>query len=97
MKSIILGPQAERGALRPELVEMDVPVPGRGELVVKMEACGLCGTDLEKMRGEYTASMPVLGHEAAGVISAVGDGVTAFRKGDRVFPHHHVPCYECYV
>ena len=97
MKSIILGPQAGRGALRPELVEMDVPVPGRGELVVKMEACGLCGTDLEKMRGEYTASMPVLGHEAAGVISDVGDGVTAFRRGDRVFPHHHVPCYECYV
>jgi L-iditol 2-dehydrogenase len=49
------------------------------------------------MRGEYTASMPVLGHEAAGVVSAVGDGVTTFREGDRVFPHHHVPCYDCYV
>jgi len=76
---------------------MEIPVPGRGELVVKMEACGLCGTDLEKMRGEYTASMPVLGHEAAGEISAVGEGVDSFKKGDRVFPHHHVPCYECYI
>lgn len=78
------------------LAEMEDPTPGRGELVVKMEACGLCGTDLEKMRGEYTASMPVLGHEAVGFVADVGEGVTDFKKGDRVFPHHHVPCYECY-
>ena len=97
MKSIVLKPGGGRGGFEPELVEMDVPAPGRGELVVRMEACGLCGTDLEKMRGEYTASMPVLGHEAAGVVSSVGDGVTAFEEGDRVFPHHHVPCYECFV
>ena len=97
LKSIILRSKDETGGLKPELADMEVPVPGRGELVVRMEACGLCGTDLEKMRGEYTASMPVLGHEAAGVISAVGDGVSSFRVGDRVFPHHHVPCYECYV
>ena len=96
MKSIVLQAQRGGGGPKVELAEMDVPVPGRGELVVKMEACGLCGTDLEKMRGEYTASMPILGHEAAGVISAVGDGVTSFKEGDRVFPHHHVPCYECY-
>ncbi len=75
---------------------LDAPTPGPGELVVDMKACGLCGTDIEKIRGEYTASMPVLGHEAAGVVSAVGEGVTGFRRGDRVFPHHHVPCYECY-
>ena len=62
-----------------------------------MEACGLCGTDLEKMRGEYTASMPILGHEAVGVGSAVGEGVEGFAEGDRVFPHHHVPCSECHV
>jgi len=97
LKSIVLRSQAGREGLKAELAEMEVPVPSRGELLVRMEACGLCGTDLEKMRGEYTASMPVLGHEAAGVISAVGEGVTSFREGDRVFPHHHVPCYECYV
>jgi len=97
LKSIVLKSQGGREGPKPELAQMEVPVPGRGELLVRMEACGLCGTDLEKMRGEYTASMPVLGHEAAGVVSAVGDGVTSFREGDRVFPHHHVPCYECYV
>ena len=62
-----------------------------------MKACGLCGTDLEKIKGEYTASTPVLGHEAVGVVSAVGDGVEGFGKGDRVFPHHHVPCYDCHL
>jgi len=97
LKSILLKSQGEGGKLRPELAELDVPSPGQGELVVKMEACGLCGTDLEKMRGEYTASMPLLGHEAVGVISAVGEGVTGFKEGDRVFPHHHVPCYGCYT
>jgi len=97
LKSIVLRSGAGKAGMRPGIEEMDVPSPGRGEIVVRMEACGLCGTDLEKMRGEYTASMPVLGHEAAGVISAVGDGVTSFRVGNRVFPHHHVPCYECYL
>ena len=97
MKSIVLRPQGEGGGLRPEITDVGVPFPGRGELIVKMEACGLCGTDLEKMRGEYTASMPLIGHEAAGVVSAVGEEVPDFRVGDRVFPHHHVPCYECYT
>jgi len=84
-----------RGRPKVEVVEMDLPVAGPGEMVVAMKACGLCGTDLEKIRGEYTASMPVIGHEAVGTVSALGDEVEGFRVGDRVFPHHHVPCYEC--
>jgi L-iditol 2-dehydrogenase len=79
------------------LVETGVPTPGPGELVVEMQASGLCGTDLEKIRGEYTASKPVIGHEAVGTVSAVGDEVASFRVGDRVFPHHHVPDYSCYL
>ena len=96
MKSIVLRASTAGEGLVPELVEMETPTPGSGEIVVKMEASGLCGTDLEKMRGEYTASMPQVGHEAAGVISAVGRGVAGLREGDRVFPHHHVPCHECF-
>jgi L-iditol 2-dehydrogenase len=75
----------------------DVPVPeaGPGEVVVGMRACGLCGSDLEKIRGSYTAAPPVIGHEAVGVVTDVGDGVEGLRKGARVFPHHHVPCGRC--
>ena len=97
MKSVVLVQSPDGGKSRASLADMEVPAPGRGELLVKMEACGLCGTDLEKMRGEYTASMPVLGHEAVGFVAGVGEEVTDFKKGDRVFPHHHVPCYECYL
>ena len=97
MKAVILKPRSGEHGLKPTIVETAVPVPGPGEIVVKMAACGLCGTDLEKMRGEYTASMPVIGHEAVGTIAAMGEGVTGLRVGDRVFPHHHVPDYTCYL
>ena len=97
LKSILLASDPGGRVLRAELREQEVPTPGPGELVVDMEACGLCGTDLEKIRGEYTASLPVIGHEAVGTVSAVGEGVVGFAEGDRVFPHHHVPCYECYI
>ena len=96
MKSVVLAGGRD-GRLVPSLQDVRAPVPGPGELVVSMKACGLCGTDLEKMKGEYVASAPVVGHEAVGVVSAVGEGVTGFGKGDRVFPHHHVPCYECHI
>jgi L-iditol 2-dehydrogenase len=96
VQSIVLVQNRNGGGSKVHLAQMEDLSPGPGELVVKMEACGLCGTDLEKMRGEYIASMPVLGHEATGVVAAVGQDVSGFKKGDRVFPHHHVPCYECY-
>ena len=94
MKSAVLSKDA-RGKLTVQVVDVDRPAPGPGEIVVEMKACGLCGTDLEKIKGEYTASMPVIGHEAVGTVSALGTGVDGFDIGDRVFPHHHVPCYEC--
>jgi L-iditol 2-dehydrogenase len=97
MKSAVLVSDPGGRGFRVELTDGAAPAPGPGELVVEMKACGLCGTDLEKIRGEYTASLPVIGHEAVGIVSAVGDGVTDFAPGDRVFPHHHVPCHECYL
>ena len=94
MKAVLL--RRSEKAFRAVLEEVPVPEIGPGEMLVEMKACGLCGTDLEKIKGEYTASAPVVGHEAVGLASVVGEGVLGFSKGDRVFPHHHVPCGECY-
>ncbi|BCU66978.1 alcohol dehydrogenase [Sulfolobales archaeon HS-7] len=76
------------------LLDTEVPKIGNNELLIQMKACGLCGTDLEKMSGEYTASLPILGHEPAGVVAE--SKTELFEPGDRVFVHHHVPDYTCY-
>jgi L-iditol 2-dehydrogenase len=68
--------------------------PGPGEVVVSLAACGICGSDLEKVRGNYRATQ-VIGHEPVGQVAAVGEGVTSIAVGSRVFAHHHVPCYAC--
>lgn len=91
MKAVVL---RQSGGM--EVIEMERPRAGPGELIVRMEACGLCGTDVEKIEGGYKASKPVIGHEVAGVVVEVGEGVESFRVGDPVIPHHHVPCYSCY-
>lgn len=76
----------------------DVPVPeiGNGDILVKMRACGLCGSDLEKVYGHYGVVSMRLGHEPAGEIIAGGKNVKDLKVGDRVFVHHHVPCYSCH-
>jgi L-iditol 2-dehydrogenase len=96
VKSIVLAPRKDGRGFAPRLVESEEPTSGSGGLVVSMKACGLCGTDIEKIRGEYTASKPVIGHEAVGVVKDA-DRAPGFREGDRVFPHHHVPDYDCYL
>ena len=96
MKSIVLAPGKDGHGIVPRLAESPEPAAGNGEVTEAMRACGLCGTDLEKIRGEYTASKPVVGHEAVGAVKDA-DPATGFRKGDRVFPHHHVPDYDCYL
>ncbi|MCI4360616.1 MAG: alcohol dehydrogenase catalytic domain-containing protein, partial [Thermoplasmata archaeon] len=72
------------------------PSAGPGEIVVRVAACGVCGTDLEKLRGNYQSAGKI-GHEPVGVVATVGPGVTTSTPGDRVFVHHHVPCYACAV
>jgi len=69
------------------------PVPGPGELVVRVRACGLCGSDLMGWYQDPRAPV-VLGHEPAGEVVAAGPGAR-FAPGDRVFVHHHVPCMTC--
>jgi len=76
--------------------ETESPQIGSGDILVQMEACGICGSDLEKVFGHYGQPSMRLGHEPAGIILDVGTDVTEFKKGDRVFTHHHVPCYDCH-
>ena len=76
--------------------DVDKPILNSGEILVQMHACGICGSDLEKVFGQYGQPSMRLGHEPAGVVLDVGIDVTEFKKGDRVFTHHHVPCYDCH-
>ncbi len=77
----------------------DIKLPdltSTGDILVKMHACGLCGSDLEKIYGEYSMTSGRLGHEPAGEIVRIGSSVKDFKLGDRVFIHHHVACYSCH-
>jgi L-iditol 2-dehydrogenase len=80
------------GDVRVEAVP--VPRPGPGEIVVRITACGLCGSDALDWYVARKAPV-VLGHEPVGVVAAAGDGVTHPAVGDRVFVHHHAPCMTC--
>lgn len=76
--------------------ESERPLLSAGDVLVQLHACGICGSDLEKVFGQYGQPSMKLGHEPAGIVIDVGPGVTEFKKGDRVFTHHHVPCYDCH-
>jgi L-iditol 2-dehydrogenase len=76
------------------LEERVVPSIGPGELLVRIHASGICGSDLMEWYRVKKAPL-VLGHEIAGEIVEVGEGVENFRLGDRVFACHHVPCGKC--
>jgi len=67
---------------------------GPHEILVKMQACGICGSDVEKVFGKYGQPSMRLGHEPAGIITQVGSEISDFNIGDRVFTHHHVACYS---
>ena len=75
-----------------------VPVPaiGPGELLLRVHTCGICGTDLKKISTGSHSAPRIFGHETAGVVAAVGEGVTQFQPGERVMAFHHIPCGECF-
>lgn len=75
--------------------EMPVPKIGPGELLVRVEAGGICGSDVMEWYRIHKAPL-VLGHEVGGEVVDVGDGVTRYRLGDRVSVAHHVPCNTCH-
>ncbi len=76
------------------LEEMPIPAIGRGEILVKVVASGICGSDVLEWYRVRKAPL-VLGHEIAGEIVEVGEGVKGWRPGDRVFVSHHIPCNTC--
>lgn len=86
-----------RGPALVDVTETTKPTVGPGDILVKMQSCGICGSDVEKVFGKYGQPSMRLGHEPAGIIVEVGSGVANFQKGDRVFTHHHVPCYSCHL
>ncbi|RNL61223.1 S-(hydroxymethyl)mycothiol dehydrogenase [Nocardioides marmoriginsengisoli] len=79
-----------------ELVTINVPGPGPGEAVVQVQACGVCHTDLHYREGGINDEFPfLLGHEAAGVVEAVGPGVTEVAPGDFVILNWRAVCGDC--
>jgi len=75
-----------------------VPVPqiGAGEVLVRIDTCGICGTDLKKIHTGSHSAPRVFGHEMAGTIAEVGAGVHGFVIGERVMAFHHIPCGHCF-
>lgn len=76
-----------------------VPVPSLGphELLVKVAACGVCPTDIKKIKYGTVPPPRIFGHETAGTIARVGVRLRGYRVGERVALHHHVPCLECHA
>jgi L-iditol 2-dehydrogenase len=77
------------------LEEIPKPKIGPGELLVRIEASGICGSDLMEWYRIDKAPL-ILGHEIAGVIVAVGEGLKHYKEGDRITAAHHVPCNTCH-
>ncbi len=86
-----------RGPGRPlEVTEIDLERPGPHDVLVRMAAVGICGTDLHSIRGEWSRPTPmVLGHEGAGVVEEVGADVTSLRSGDEVVLSWAPACGDC--
>jgi threonine 3-dehydrogenase len=83
-----------------ELVQRPVPTPGPGEVLLKMEAASICGTDAhlynwDPWAAEILKPPIILGHELAGRVAAIGAGVTRVREGDLVGVESHIVCWEC--
>ncbi len=76
----------------------EVPTPkiGPGELLIRVESCGICHTDLKKIEYNLLAPPRIFGHETAGVVADTGAGVRGYSAGDRVIVFHHIPCLECF-
>ena len=79
-----------------EIVDIPIPQPTDSEVLIKVMASGICGTDIHIFRGEYLGDYPVIpGHEFSGLVEAVGPLVTRFKLGDRVAVEPNIACDNC--
>jgi len=93
-KTMRAGVYREKGVVKVE--EVPVPEVGNGEVLIKVAACGICGTDIKKIFQRYVEPPQILGHELAGTVVAIGRGATKWKLGDRVMSFHHIPCRTCF-
>ncbi|MDC7289080.1 galactitol-1-phosphate 5-dehydrogenase [Blautia schinkii] len=76
--------------------EIETPVPGKGQVKIKVKYTGICGSDVPRVNGDACHFFPnVLGHEFSGIVTETGEGVTALKPGDRVAGVPLVPCMKC--
>jgi L-iditol 2-dehydrogenase len=85
-----------RGKGRVVVESVPIPEIGEGEVLFRVAACGICGTDIKKIHHGFVAPPQILGHELAGTVVKVGRGVKKFKPGDRVVSFHHIPCGACF-
>jgi L-iditol 2-dehydrogenase len=85
-----------RGEGRVRVESVPVPEIGPGEVLVRVESCGICHTDLKKIAHDLLPPPRIFGHETAGVVAAAGRGVNGLQEGDRVALFHHIPCLDCF-
>lgn len=85
-----------RGKGRVVVETVPVPEIGEGEVLFRVAACGICGTDIKKIHHGFVKPPQILGHELAGTVVKVGRGVKKFKPGDRVVAFHHIPCGHCF-
>lgn len=80
------------------LIETPQPTPQPDEVLIRVSASGICGTDVHILRGEYLGAYPVVpGHEFAGTVVSTGRAVTRFKVGDRVAVEPNIPCNNCHA
>jgi L-iditol 2-dehydrogenase len=85
-----------RGPSNISLETVPIPTIGEKEILLRVHACGICGTDLKKIEYGLVPPPRIFGHEIAGTVVETGSKVTHFKSGDRVTTHHHIPCGKCF-
>ncbi|MFQ5741128.1 MAG: alcohol dehydrogenase catalytic domain-containing protein [Acidobacteriota bacterium] len=85
-----------RGRSHTVLERVPVPEIGPGEILLQVRCCGICSTDLKKIKYGLQAPPRIYGHEISGRVAQVGSRVSQWQRGDRVVCHHHIPCGDCF-